>query len=130
MSKIMLINAVDSEEHRIAFLEDGMLDGYHIDTATAQHKEGNVYKGVIEGIEPKLQACFVNIGSSRNGFLPINDIHPEYYQKEVPLRKEQTFPPIEKVMKNSTLISVSAEKERKRFFNLLFRKIDVMIANL
>jgi hypothetical protein len=37
---------------------------------------------------------------------------------------------IEKVMKNSTLISVSAEKERKRFFNLLYHKIDAQIANL
>jgi len=37
---------------------------------------------------------------------------------------------IEKVMKNSTLISVSAEKERKRFFNILYHKIDALIANL
>jgi hypothetical protein len=37
---------------------------------------------------------------------------------------------IEKVMKNSTLISVSAEKERKRFFNILYHKIDAQIANL
>lgn len=36
----------------------------------------------------------------------------------------------ERVMKNSTLMSVSAEKERKRFFNLLHHKIDTMIANL
>jgi hypothetical protein len=37
---------------------------------------------------------------------------------------------IEKVKKNSTLISVSAEKERKRFFNLLYHKIDAQISNL
>ena len=37
---------------------------------------------------------------------------------------------IEKVMKNSTLISISAEKERKRFFNILYHKIDAQIANL
>ena len=37
---------------------------------------------------------------------------------------------IEKVIKNSTLISVSAEKERKRFFNLLNNKINALIANL
>jgi hypothetical protein len=37
---------------------------------------------------------------------------------------------IEKVIKNSTLISVSAEKERKRFFNILYHKIDALIANL
>ncbi|MCG8306575.1 MAG: hypothetical protein MI975_04230 [Cytophagales bacterium] len=37
---------------------------------------------------------------------------------------------IDRVMKNSTLISVSAEKERKRFFNLIHHKIDALIANL
>ncbi len=37
---------------------------------------------------------------------------------------------IERVIKNSTLISVSAEKERKRFFNILYHKIDALIANL
>jgi hypothetical protein len=37
---------------------------------------------------------------------------------------------IEKVIKNSTLISVSAEKERKRFFNLLYHKIDTLVSNL
>jgi len=37
---------------------------------------------------------------------------------------------IEKIIRNSTLISISAEKERKRFFNLLYHKIDAFIANL
>ncbi len=37
---------------------------------------------------------------------------------------------IERVIKNSTLISASAEKERKRFFNVLYNKIDLLIANL
>lgn len=35
-----------------------------------------------------------------------------------------------RVMKNSTLMSVSAEKERKRFFNLLHHRIDAMMANI
>lgn len=43
---------------------------------------------------------------------------------------DDTFDFADRVMRNSTLMSVSAEKERKRFFNLLNRKIDVMIANI
>ena len=43
---------------------------------------------------------------------------------------DDTFDFADRVMKNSTLMSVSGEKERKRFFNLLNRKIDVMIANI
>lgn len=37
---------------------------------------------------------------------------------------------IDQVMRNSTLISISAERERKRFFNVLFRKIDALLANI
>jgi hypothetical protein len=37
---------------------------------------------------------------------------------------------VDKVVKNSTLISVSAEKERNRFFNILSHKIDAMAANI
>ena len=37
---------------------------------------------------------------------------------------------VEKVIKNSTLISISAEKERKRFFNILLHKIDSLAFNL
>lgn len=43
---------------------------------------------------------------------------------------EDTFNFVERVIKNSTLISVSAERERKRFFNILYHKIDAMIANI
>ena len=45
MTKIMLINAIESEEYRIAFIKDRLLDGFHIDTVTAEQKEGNIYKG-------------------------------------------------------------------------------------
>ena len=43
---------------------------------------------------------------------------------------DDTFYFAERVMKNSTLMSVTAEKERKRFFNLLNHKIDIMMANV
>ena len=95
----MLINAVESEEHRIALVEDGILDGFHIDIDTAEHKEGNIYKGVVERIEKSLQACFVNFGGDRNGFLPADVIHPEYFQPSDAFSKEQATPPIEKVLK-------------------------------
>ena len=43
---------------------------------------------------------------------------------------EDTFTFVDRVMKNSTLISVSAERERKRFFNMLYHKIDALVANI
>ena len=111
MKKIMLINAVESEEHRIAFIDGGMLDGFHIDTQTAEQKEGNIYKGVVERIEPSLQACFVDFGSDRNGFLPADNIHPEYYSEKAELPKDNAIPPIEKVLKKGQELLVEVLKE-------------------
>lgn len=111
MTKLMLINAVQSEEYRIAFIKDRMLEGFHIDTAASEQKEGNIYKGVVEGIEPKLQACFINFGSTRNGFLPMDCVHPEYYNKDVKVPKDQSLPPIEKVLEKGQELLVEVTKD-------------------
>jgi ribonuclease E len=111
MKKIMLINAIESEEHRIAFITGGMMDGFHIDMASAEQKEGNIYKGVVERIEPSLQACFVNFGAERNGFLPSDSIHPEYYDRDAELPKDRPIPPIEKVLKKGQELLVEVLKE-------------------
>ncbi|MFC1495457.1 ribonuclease E/G [Thermodesulfobacteriota bacterium] len=111
MKKIMLINAVESEELRIAFVSDNMLEGFHIDTTSGELLEGNIYKGVVERIEPSLQACFVNFGSVKNGFLPVDSIHPEYYNKIVETSKDRPHPPIEKVIKKGQELLVEVLKE-------------------
>jgi len=111
MTTQMLINAVETEEYRVAFVKDGKLDGFYIDTTTAEQRTGNIYKGIVERIEPNLQACFVNFGSHKNGFLPLSDIHPEYYKTEKSLSKDQGLPPIEKVIKKDQEILVEVTKE-------------------
>jgi len=111
MTTKMLINAVASEEFRVATIKDGKLDGFHIDTSTAEQKTGNIYKGAVERIEPRLQACFVDFGADRNGFLSIGDIHPEYYQGEADLAKGHGPPPIDKVLKKGQEVLVEVVKE-------------------
>lgn len=78
MATKMLINAVEAEEYRVALIKDGLLDGFHIEIATAEQKIGNIYKGVVERIEPSLQACFVNFGADKNGFLPGDEIDHDH----------------------------------------------------
>ncbi|MFO7761371.1 MAG: Rne/Rng family ribonuclease [Thermodesulfobacteriota bacterium] len=80
----LLINADSLEEIRIAFLENGKVEDFHVETVTSAQAKSNIYKGCIEAIEPNLQAAFVDIGTGKNGFLPFSDIHPEYYCREVP----------------------------------------------
>jgi len=70
----MLINVVEPEESRIAILEDGILEELYIERFSREQVAGNVYKGRIVNIEPSIEAAFVNIGISRNGFLHVSDI--------------------------------------------------------
>lgn len=107
----MLINAVEPEEFRIAVIKDGHLEGFHFEATTAEQKTGNIYKAVVERVERSLQACFVNYGSDKNGFLTMNDIHPEYYQEEHPPAKGQSLPPIEKVIKKGQELLVQVTRE-------------------
>jgi ribonuclease E len=80
----LLINAEEPEECRVALLENGKLESFHVETISREQLKGNIYKGRIVSIETNLQAAFVDIGTGKNGFLPFNEIHPEYYKKEVP----------------------------------------------
>lgn len=79
----LLINAEEPEECRLALVEDGRLESFHVTTSDREATKNNIYKGRIVSIEANLQAAFVDIGTGRNGFLPFNEIHPEYYKQDV-----------------------------------------------
>jgi len=80
--QLLLINAIHPEEFRIAIVEGFSLEGFFIETATHTKHLGNIYKGIIEQVQPSLQAAFVNIGAERNGFLSLDEIHPEYFSHD------------------------------------------------
>ena len=80
MSIKILINAVDPEECRIAKVKNNRLEEFHIESAAREITHGNIYKGIITRTEPSLQAVFIDYGAERHGFLPRNDIHPDYFQ--------------------------------------------------
>ncbi len=100
MSQTMIINALHPEEFRVALLENQVLEGFFIETATRGKVVGNLYKGTITHVQPSLQAAFVNYGMDRNGFLPFPEIHPEYYQKEMeePARIQDVIHPGQDVL--------------------------------
>lgn len=99
-NQTMIINARDPEEFRIAILEGSSLEGFFIETAARTKVVGNLYKGLITHVQPSLQAAFVNYGMDRNGFLPLSDIHPEYYQEDVqePVRIQDVIHPGQEVL--------------------------------
>lgn len=85
----LLINAEEPEECRIALLEDGRLESFHVTTLSREATKNNIYKGRIVSIEANLQAAFVDIGTGRNSFLPFNEIHPEYYRQDLSEKNAQ-----------------------------------------
>src|SRR5215475_5080339 len=80
MKKEMLINVLQSEECRIAIVEDGVLEELYVERASQESYVGNIYKGRIVNIEPSIQAAFVDFGIGRNGFLHVSDVEPAYYR--------------------------------------------------
>ena len=114
----LLINAEEPEECRIALLENGRLESFHVTSVVRERTKNNIYKGRIMGIEPSLQAAFVEIGTDRNGFLPFDEIHPEYYREDVDERCRQLIADhqwrklkIEQVMKKGQEVLVQVVKE-------------------
>jgi len=111
MTMKMLINALESEEYRVAIVKDGKLDGFFIETSTAEQTIGNIYKGVVARVESSLQACFVDLGTGKNGFLQASEIHPEYYLTPVDTGKDQGVPPVKKIAKKGQELLVQVTKE-------------------
>ena len=76
MDKRMLINAVETEECRIAILENNVLEELYIERSSRGQIAGNIYKGRVVNIEPSIEAAFVDIGLKKNGFLHVSDVLP------------------------------------------------------
>jgi ribonuclease E len=68
--KRMLFNATHAEETRVGIVDGQKLIDIDIETAGREQRKSNIYKGIITRIEPSLEACFVNYGEERHGFLP------------------------------------------------------------
>src|SRR6476659_358579 len=79
--KRMLVNATQQEELRVALVDGQKLYDLSIEIPSKEQKKANVYKGRISRIEPSLEACFVDYGSERHGFLPLKEISKDCFRK-------------------------------------------------
>ncbi|MBX6419633.1 MAG: Rne/Rng family ribonuclease [Nevskia sp.] len=80
--KRILINATQREELRVAIVDGQKLYDLDIELASREQRKSNVYKGKITRVEPSLEACFVDYGAERHGFLPFKEISREYLNGE------------------------------------------------
>src|SRR3989338_2418391 len=66
MDKRMLINAVETEECRIAILENNVLEELYIERSSRGQIAGNIYKGKVVNVESSIEAEFIDIGLKKN----------------------------------------------------------------
>ncbi|MHC4130634.1 MAG: Rne/Rng family ribonuclease [Planctomycetota bacterium] len=119
MSKEMLINVAESEECRVAVVQDGTLEELYVERSSFDNHVGNIYKGRIVNIESAIQAAFVDFGIGKNGFLHISDLHPRYFSRKKSSTTEnigkrkllKDRPPIQKCLKKGQEIVIQVTKE-------------------
>jgi ribonuclease E len=80
--KRMLVNATQEEELRVALVDGQKLFDLSIELPSREQKKANVYKGRISRVEPSLEACFVDYGAQRHGFLPLKEVSRDYFRHQ------------------------------------------------
>jgi len=107
--KRMLFNATQQEELRVAIVDGQKLIDIDIEAAGREQRKGNIYKGVITRIEPSLEACFVNYGEERHGFLPFKEVARSYFKEGIDVRNAT----IKDALQEGQEIIVQVEKEER-----------------
>ena len=107
--KRMLINATQPEEIRVAIVEGQNLYDLDVEVPAKEQKKSNIYKGRITRVEPSLEACFVDYGGDRNGFLPLKEIAREYFQPGTSASKNS----IKELLREGQEIIVQIDKEER-----------------
>ena len=107
--KRMLFNATQQEELRVAIVDGQKLIDIDIEAAGREQRKGNIYKGIITRIEPSLEACFVNYGEERHGFLPFKEVARTYFKEGIDVRNAS----IKDALREGQEIIVQVEKEER-----------------
>jgi ribonuclease E len=107
--KRMLINATQAEERRLAIVDGQKLLDYEIEIEGREQRKGNIYKAVVTRVEPSLEACFVDYGEDRHGFLPFKEISKQYFAEGVSASQAR----IQDAIKEGQELVVQVEKEER-----------------
>src|SRR6476659_6273728 len=107
--KRMLINATQQEERRLAIVDGQKLLDFETEIEGREQRKGNIYKAVVTRVEPSLEACFVDYGEDRHGFLPFKEISKTYFREGASVRDAK----IQDCISNGQELLVQVEKEER-----------------
>lgn len=109
----MLIDATQPEETRVVVLDGNRLEDVEFETTHRRQIKANIYLGKVMRVEPSLQACFVDYGGNKHGFMAFGEIHPDYYNVS-----EEEIAEVEKevneIIENRKQAIKEREAERER----------------
>jgi len=107
--KRMLFNATHAEQLRVAIVDGQKLLDLDIETAGREQRKSNIYKGLVTRVEPSLEACFVDYGEERHGFLPFKEISRQYFKPGVEVARAK----ISDAISEGQELIVQVEKEER-----------------
>ncbi len=107
--KRMLINATQPEERRLAIVDGQKLLDFETEIEGREQRKGNIYKALITRVEPSLEACFVDYGEDRHGFLPFKEISRNYFRDGTDVKNAR----IQDAVKEGDNLLVQVEKEER-----------------
>ena len=107
--KRMLINATQREELRVAIVDGQTLYDLDIEISSKEQKKANIYKGRITRVEQSLEACFIDYGADRHGFLPMKEISRDYFTQGVDSNRTG----IRDLLREGQELLVQVEKEER-----------------
>ena len=107
--KRMLINATQPEERRLAIVDGQTLLDFENEIEGREQRKGNIYKAVVTRVEPSLEACFVDYGEDRHGFLPFKEISRTYFRDGVDIKSAR----IQDAIREGQELLVQVEKEER-----------------
>lgn len=113
MTKRMLIDDTQPEETRVVVVDGNRLEDVEFESSNRKQIKGNIYLGKIMRVEPSLQACFVDYGGNRHGFMAFGEIHPDYYnvtEEEIAEVERE----VDEIIENKKRIIKEREIERER----------------
>ena len=113
MTKRMLIDATQPEETRVVVVNGNKLEDVEFESANRKQIKGNIYLGKIMRVEPSLQACFVDYGGNRHGFMAFGEIHTDYYNIS-PEEIAEVEKEVDEIIENKKRIIKEREAERER----------------
>ena len=110
MNKEILVS-VDQDDVRVVILEDGEIVELYVERPVSQRFVGNIYLGKVENVLPGMEACFVDLGLERNGFLYVDDAYPVRPEEEENLPKNAKRATINKLVRPGQEVMVQIVKD-------------------